>query len=510
MESRGSTCRLLRVDENWTDDLGVVMGGRRRRPGYVKVRAGYARGRTAYTAMYEVSPGTYLSAGTFATFEEADHAWMDKAAQIRHGVHVDTRRGRTKFKDFASIYLDTVGHAKANTKHTYRGTIDRQLIPTFGELFLSEIGPEAIAVWVRRLRDEGYAASTIRSYKSHLSAILSAAVVWGYGLSVNPCLGVKVPKEPPARIRALTQEQVVRLFEACTGPIARMLMELDLQTGCRWGEITELRGGDVVDDPHYDDRAYLRVERAVADVGAQDNPLQNGGRFFAEDTTKGGTDRRIGLSPSMSHRLRAYLEQYRIGDHDLLFPYSRLKDEWARAQVPPPPPAHLIVEIPADLGRTHPNASGRTYQHGTRTAYQSAPCRCYWCRRAFTLYRAERRAQGLDLRRRAPGAVRGRNLTDHCPDDWFRDNIWKPAIAAAGLKAKTTFHDLRHTHATWLAGSTDFDIERLRQRMGHKSIVTTQRYISASREIDPDAADIMDQLLTGPHRRDRRPLSAVV
>lgn len=66
------------------------------------------------------------------------------------------------------------------------------------------------------------------------------------------------------------------------------------------------------------------------------------------------------------------------------------------------------------------------------------------------------------------------------------------------------FHDLRHTHATWLAGSPDFDIERLRQWMGHKSIVTTQRYISASEDVDPDGADILDELLAAPTRRRRR------
>ena len=93
----------------------------------------------------------------------------------------------------------------------------------------------------------------------------------------------------PARIRALSRDSVPRPFQAFGGPIARLLVELDLQTGLRWGELTELRGGDVIDDAHHDDRAYLRVERAVAGIGAVDNPLANGGRFYVEDTTKGGT-----------------------------------------------------------------------------------------------------------------------------------------------------------------------------------------------------------------------------
>ena len=141
----------------WTNPgrmiLGVVVGGRRRRPGYVKVRTGYANHQAAYTAMYEVTPGEYLSAGTFATAEEAETAWVERAGQVRRGVHVDPRRGRTTFEAFARVYLDTVAHTKANTKHTYRGTVERQLIPTFGKLYLSEITSEAVAVWVRGLLD---------------------------------------------------------------------------------------------------------------------------------------------------------------------------------------------------------------------------------------------------------------------------------------------------------------------------------------------------------------------
>jgi hypothetical protein len=61
----------------------VAMGGRRRRPGYVKTRPGYADGKTAYTDMYEITPGRYVSAGTFGTYERAEHAWMDAAGLIR-------------------------------------------------------------------------------------------------------------------------------------------------------------------------------------------------------------------------------------------------------------------------------------------------------------------------------------------------------------------------------------------------------------------------------------------
>jgi integrase len=56
--------------------------------------------------------------------------------------------------------------------------------------------------------------------------------------------------------------------------------------------------------------------------------------------------------------------------------------------------------------------------------------------------------------------------------DYYNREIWKPAIATAGLPGKTTFHDLRHTFAsTALAGGVP--ISEVSQWLGHKSITTT-------------------------------------
>jgi hypothetical protein len=46
-----------------------------------------------------------------------------------------------------------------------------------------------------------------------------------------------------------------------------------------------------------------------------------------------------------------------------------------------------------------------------------------------------------------------------------------------------------------LARSHKVDIERLRERMGHRSILTTQQYISASTVVDTTAADVMEDAL---------------
>jgi hypothetical protein len=45
-----------------------------------------------------------------------------------------------------------------------------------------------------------------------------------------------------------------------------------------------------------------------------------------------------------------------------------------------------MLPNPDRLGRTEPNAAGRTYGHGTLGAYTAGRCRCEYCRNAFAHY----------------------------------------------------------------------------------------------------------------------------
>ena len=54
----------------------------------------------------------------------------------------------------------------------------------------------------------------------------------------------------------------------------------------------------------------------------------------------------------------------------------------------------------------------------------------------------------------------------------YNRNIWKPAIAAAGLAADTTYHDLRHIFAS-TALAEGVPISEVSRWLGHKSITTT-------------------------------------
>jgi site-specific recombinase XerD len=58
----------------------------------------------------------------------------------------------------------------------------------------------------------------------------------------------------------------------------------------------------------------------------------------------------------------------------------------------------------------------------------------------------------------------------------FRARTWLPAVAATRLNFHLRWHDLRHTHASWLlAGGAD--LKTVMDRLGHTQISTTQQYL---------------------------------
>jgi hypothetical protein len=124
--------------------------------------------------------------------------------------------------------------------------------------------------------------------------------------------------------------------------------------------------------------------------------------------------------------------------------------------------------------------------HATLSAYTAGRCRCTLCRRAFADYRAARRADGKD----EPREPRQQQTDGHLPRDWFNRKVWQPAVRAAGLELPVRMHDLRHAHASWLlAGGADLQV--VKERLGHASIATTERYLHTLPDADDTALDAL-------------------
>lgn len=88
----------------------------------------------------------------------------------------------------------------------------------------------------------------------------------------------------------------------------------------------------------------------------------------------------------------------------------------------------------------------------------------------------------------------------------FRYRCFVPAVqacvAAGEVPEGLRIHDLRHTHAAWLI-SAGRPLRAVKERLGHRSILTTDRYTHLLPTVDQDDLAVIEQALagtTGPAR----------
>jgi integrase len=438
--------------------------------GYSRKRIG-KDGKPRYTAYYWDLKGRERPAGTFSSKKRAEQAWQDAEAEVRKGRVGDPGRGRQTFQQYVEQTWLPNHQIEVSTREAYTYSIYKHLMPEFGPMRMIDILPEHVRAWIAKLMDEGVTAATVRSNKIILSAIFTTAMD-DQVTFLHPCKGVRTPPVPKKRLQIITPEQFDQIYQALPVADYQLLVETEIESGLRWGELTELRVKDL------DRTRVLTVSRAVVEVNPKYHPTK--GRFLVKDYPKDREYRRFKLSEQIVEKLRAHITAKDLGADDLLF--AMLQEGQPKARL-------RVVLDPDSLGLTEPNAQGRRYKHGTLSGYTACRCRCDDCKAAFAIYRAKRRAQGKD----EPRTPRLRDTDGHIPRDWFRRTIWSPACTAAGLTFTPSMRDLRHAHASWLlAGGADIQI--VKERLGHATIATTERYLHTLPDADETALDALSAI----------------
>ncbi|SEG93566.1 Phage integrase family protein [Thermomonospora echinospora] len=439
--------------------------------GYAKKRTNKA-GKTRYTAVYIDLQGRTRSAGTFSNKKDANTAWQDKEVELRQGKVGDPKRGQMTLRKYATEVWLPNHRIEPKTREKYTGYLDKHILPELGPMKMADIFPEHIRQWITSLQSRGVSPWVIQSCKNSILNALFTTALNDQITYLHPCRGVRIPTVPSTPRTIITPEQFDLLYQALGEPDHQLLVETDIETGLRWGELIELRVKDL-------DLAtrMLTVSRKATEISPRFHP--EGKRFLITRYPKDKEFRRLKLSKQITEKLKAHINAHRLGSEDLLF---------ARRVQARPPIRNQVVADPAELGLTPPNAKGRQYQHGTISAYNAAPCRCDHCRAAYARYRAERRAAGKD-NPRTPRTIDD----EHIPRNWFRRHVWRPALKAADLGITPRVHDLRHSHASWLLhGGADLQI--VKDRLGHASIVTTQKYLHTLPEADDAAIDAFTKI----------------
>ena len=438
--------------------------------GYSRARNG-RDGKPRYTAYYWDIRGRERSAGTFTSRKEADKAWRREETKVAEGRAGDPKRGRQTFERYVRVEWLPAHVMELRTRENYTYYLDRRIIPEFGPMRMVEILPAHVREWVTRLTREGVKPQAVRYCMVVLSAIFTTALN-DQVTFLHPCKGVKTPPIPRKPQNIISPERFDDLYAVLPTETMKLLVETGIESGLRWGELTELRPLDVDLGT-----GILTVSRVVVELPPKFHP--DGGRFLIKDYPKDQEHRRLKLSRQIVTKIKAFIEAQGLSDDDLLFVIPQL----------PSQSALRVLADPGTLGLTEPNDAGQRYRHGTLSAYSAGKCRCEHCRGAYATYRARRRAVGQDQ----PRARRTVVTDGHIPRWWFRTHVWLPAIEASGLSGSITVHWLRHAHASWLlAGGADIQV--VKERLGHSSIVTTQKYLGTLDETDETAIAALSRI----------------
>jgi integrase len=186
---------------------------------------------------------------------------------------------------------------------------------------------------------------------------------------------VKTPPVVSKPRRIITPDQFDSIYVALSDNDMRLLVETDIETGLRWGELTELRPMD------FDfSIGVLTVSRVVVELNPKFHP--EGKRFLVKDYPKDKEWRQFRVADHLLDKIKDHIATLGLGRDDLLFQLRQ--PEGPRRRIPEELPD------PTTLGQTEPNEKGRTYQHGTLSAYGAGRCRCRYCKDAVAAYRQDK------------------------------------------------------------------------------------------------------------------------
>jgi integrase len=150
-------------------------------------------GLNSWRSRYQRPDGTYASQPGFVSEKAAVDWGNEQEALIRRSLWIDPRDGQTLFGEFVEDWLAAVGPRLADgTVAKYRSHFDNQLLPQWETWPLIGIFNSYIEIekWVSELHED-YAESTVSSIFATFSTLLNVAVR-ARMIPANPCYGLRV------------------------------------------------------------------------------------------------------------------------------------------------------------------------------------------------------------------------------------------------------------------------------------------------------------------------------
>ena len=229
----------------------------------------------------------------YATFTPPEGVTPKKAEKLAHAFAMDFENKcqgsldlneNMKFEDLVEWYFENYApnRLKPCTIYTYKGQVDKHLLPVFGNKKLKEFSSGMLTRFFNEL---SLNPSTCKKLYTILESIFTRAVEQGF-IKETPCRNVILPKQDKVKRQSLTAEQAKELLKMVE-PYSQLntIIKVLLFTGMRSGEALGLQWQDIDFDRH-----LIHVVHSLADVG--------GKHFLQEPKTKTSV-RYIGMSQAL-------------------------------------------------------------------------------------------------------------------------------------------------------------------------------------------------------------------
>lgn len=407
-----------------------------------------------YTGYYRRN-GRRLSAGTWATKKEA----LTHALLLESRLSESGSRASYTLSEWVDLWLPSADILPI-TRKGYESLLRRYVLPRIGSKKLTGINRRVVRDLLEQLKAEGVSPSTLSQIKASLGSAFKP-LVESDELQVNPTHKIKIKKTQPDFRNVVDIPEFQDIVKHLPNEASVMFAKFLVVSGCRFGEATELRVRDINFKTN-----EVYIQRRASEVGYQ--VTGNESRFLVVEATKSGHKRSIVLSPKYMVEIKRYISDNGLTKDSLLFSHTLIKKS--------------DKVVPTSLAESSFTRDSRVFHHATLYAYGQGNCRCQLCKEAVRQYRQQTR-----------GNQKQSNPTDHLPRDVWR-TIWNNAIAKSGIDWTPRTHDLRHANATQLL-KNGVDIHEVKERLGHQSIKTTERYLHRIRHQQSSASKVVEGYL---------------
>jgi integrase len=195
-------------------------------------------------------PGGRTVSQSFKLEREAKTWRAERVAEYEAGQYVDPKAGGGTFQAYADGWLSR-RNVKASSVQRDASYLRSLILPTFGERALNAVTADEIETWIVGLRNQGYAASTVRGASNIVATVFDDAVDRGK-LARSPMPSKSrlrrvlpaAPKPSNPKTRFLTRAEFDKLAENID-PAYRAMTFVAAFGGLRWGETAALRPEDV-------------------------------------------------------------------------------------------------------------------------------------------------------------------------------------------------------------------------------------------------------------------------